>query len=306
MRLGLVAGDAVADLKRAYDMSRQGVSVPWSDMISLLAAGEEGIRATKQAEAWLEKRTAGSVGSEEKDLMFRLDEVKLLPPVPRPPKIICLAGNFRSHVREGRKGDAAPLPKDIHVFTKFASISAIGHGDPIVMPNNVDKLDYELELGIVIGKRGRYIPVERALEHVGGYTVFNDISDRSYMPSADRPIHWFAMKTRDNSAPMGPCLLLAGDAPSAQDMGMKLWVNGELRQDGRTSDMVFTIAEAVSRLSRWVTLEVGDVVASGTPAGNGWSRGIFLQHGDVIEAEIEGIGRLRNEVVFEEPVYRAG
>jgi 2-keto-4-pentenoate hydratase/2-oxohepta-3-ene-1,7-dioic acid hydratase in catechol pathway len=239
-------------------------------------------------------------------VIYGLDEVKLLAPVPRPPKILCLAGNYAAHVREGPRGADAALPVDIHVFTKFPGTSAIGHEDPVVVPTTVEKLDYELELGVVIGRRGKYIPADVALDHVGGYTVFNDVCDRAYMPSPERSIHWFAMKSQDNFAPMGPCLLLAQDVPDPNDLEIKLWVNGELRQDASTSDMVFSVAQVVSRLSDFVTLEVGDVIATGTPAGNGWSRGMFLKDGDVVEAQVAGIGLLRNRIVFEEPVYRAG
>ena len=238
--------------------------------------------------------------------MRRLSTIKLLAPVPRPPKILCLAGNYAAHVREGPRGASASMPVDIHVFTKFPSTGVIGHEEPIVVSSMVTKLDYELELGLVVGKRGRYIPTEKALEHMGGYTVFNDVCDREYMPSASRSIHWFSMKSQDNFAPMGPYLLLAQDVPDPNSLGIKLWVNGELRQDANTSDMVFSVAQVVSRLSDFVTLEVGDVIATGTPAGNGWSRGSFLQDGDVIEAQVEGIGLLRNRVAFEEPTYRAG
>jgi 2-keto-4-pentenoate hydratase/2-oxohepta-3-ene-1,7-dioic acid hydratase in catechol pathway len=312
VRLGIVLDDRVADLNLARaivqpaDVDRASGDA-WPTMIDFLAEGAAGAQIARDLEAsFLERGEEALRGPDKARVFYGLDEIRLLAPVPRPPKILCLAGNYAAHVREGPRGASAQLPVDIHVFTKFPSTGVIGHDEPIVVSSRVTKLDYELELGVIIGKRGRYIPAERALEHVGGYTVFNDVCDREYMPSAERAIHWFAMKSQDNFAPMGPCLLLAQDVPDPNDLDIKLWVNGELRQDANTSDMVFSVAQVVSKLSDFVTLEVGDVIATGTPAGNGWSRGIFLQDGDVVEAQVTGIGLLRNRIAFEEPVYRAG
>jgi 2-keto-4-pentenoate hydratase/2-oxohepta-3-ene-1,7-dioic acid hydratase in catechol pathway len=311
-RLGIALDDCVADLNLARailesaGVDRASVDT-WPTMIDFLAEGATSAQIAQGLEAsLLERGKEGLYGPGGARAIYGLDEIKLLAPVPRPPKILCLAGNYAAHVREGPRGSSASMPVDIHVFTKFPGTSVIGHEEQIRVSSTVEKLDYELELGVIIGKRGRYIPTERALEHVGGYTVFNDVCDREYMPSASRSIHWFAMKSQDNFAPMGPYLLLAQDVPDPNALDIKLWVNGELRQDANTADMVFSVAKVVSRLSDFVTLEVGDVIATGTPAGNGWSRGSFLQNGDVVEAQVEGIGLLRNQVAFEEPIYRAG
>jgi len=307
VRLGIVMDQAVADLNLAYALSGNSASEStWPTMIDFLSGGEANIKAAKKVEKFLAEKRDDIRGSGNERGLFPLDTIKFLATIPKPPKFLCLAGNYMAHLQEGRKGTAAPPPEDIHVFTKFPGTSVIGNEDPIIVPSTIEKLDYELEIGIVIGQRGRYIPVEKAIDHIGGYTVVNDVSDRSYMPSPNKSIHWFAMKAQDNFGPIGPCLLLADDVPHPVDLSMKLWVNGELRQDARTSQMIFNPAQVVSRLSELITLEVGDVIATGTPAGNGWSRSMFLKDRDIIEAEIENIGRLRNKVVFEEPVYRKG
>jgi 2-keto-4-pentenoate hydratase/2-oxohepta-3-ene-1,7-dioic acid hydratase in catechol pathway len=305
VRVGIMLDGAVADLNRACEAaSAGGTACSWRSMIDFLSAGAQAVQAAKAAEAWIASKGTDAKGADGHRVAFPLDAVKIMPVVPRPPKFICLAGNYLEHIREDRPD--AEKPVDIHCFVKFPGTSVIATEDPIVVPTTITKLDYELEFGVVIGMRGRHIPLDRAVEHIGGYTVVNDVSDREYMPSPGKNIHWFAMKAQDNFGPHGPCLLLAGDVPCPPDLEMKLWVNGDLRQHSRTSYMEFHAAQIVHRLSRWITLEVGDIISTGTPAGNAWSRKDFLKDGDLIEAEIEGIGRLRNRVVFEEPTYQRG
>jgi 2,4-diketo-3-deoxy-L-fuconate hydrolase len=201
-----------------------------------------------------------------------LDEVQLLAPIPRPTKIIAIGLNYHDHAEEtGQK-----LPKAPILFSKPPT-AAIGHESNIVIPDGASQVDYEVELGVVIGKGGRNIPIELALEHVGGYTVFND-----------------------TFAPMGPCLTLPDQIHNPQNLKMQLRLNGKMRQESSTANMVFSVAELIADISQVMMFEPGDVIATGTPSGVGFRakpKPIFLQHGDLVEAEIEGIGILRNPVV---------
>lgn len=235
----------------------------------------------------------------------RITNFQLLPPVERPGKFICLAGNYMEHLRE-RDGEAAVRPKDIHAFVKV-NTSVIGPNDDVVAGKSISMLDYELELGVVIGKRGRYIPVEKAAEHIGGYFVANDIGDRAFMPEVPGGrIHWLAMKAQDTFAPYGPCILLREPGMKLSDLKMRIWINGELRQSVDPSQMVFSPEETIARLSQWMTLEPGDLIITGTPAGNAWSRKQFLKEGDVMRAEMDHVGAITNRVTFEDEIYRFG
>ncbi|MFX1476213.1 MAG: fumarylacetoacetate hydrolase family protein [Promethearchaeota archaeon] len=226
----------------------------------------------------------------DKAKILPLDKVRLLAPIQRPPKIICLGLNFADHAEETRQ----PLPKAPILFSKPPT-AVIGPGDAIVLPKN-SQVDYEVELAVIIGKGGRHIPENRALDHVGGYTVFNDISARNYQ---FRDRQWFRGKAFDTFAPMGPCLVLADQIPDPHNLRLQLRLNNITLQDSTTANMIFTIPEIISDISTVLTLETGDVIATGTPSGVGFVRKpqpIFLKPKDIVEAEIEGIGILRNPV----------
>ena len=221
-----------------------------------------------------------------------INEVNLLAPLPRPTKIIAIGLNYKDHVEEtGREMPKAPV-----LFSKPPT-ATIGPEASIVIPNESSKIDYEVELGVVIGVSGRNIPKETALDHVGGYTVFNDISARDFQY---RDGQWFRGKSFDTFAPMGPVLTLPDQIRDPQNLHLELRLNGKKRQDSSTANMVFSVAELIADISKVLTLEPGDVIATGTPAGVGFvakPKPVFLQPGDVVEAEIEGIGILRNPVV---------
>ncbi|MFW9934767.1 MAG: fumarylacetoacetate hydrolase family protein [Candidatus Thorarchaeota archaeon] len=223
-----------------------------------------------------------------------VEEVKLLAPLPRPTKIIAIGLNYKDHIKEtGRKMPEAPV-----LFSKPPT-ATIGPEATIILPNKAKQVDYEVELGVIIGRGGRNIPVETALEHVGGYTVFNDISARDFQYHGGQ---WFRGKSFDTFAPMGPVLTLPDQLPDPQNLQLQLRLNGKTRQKSSTANMVFTVAELISDISKVLTLESGDVIATGTPSGVGFvakPKPVFLQAGDVVEAEIEGIGILRNPVAKE-------
>lgn len=247
-------------------------------------------------------------GSHPREAVVSPDEVELLPPVPCPQKVFALAGNYGEHIREGGR---APQPKEEtypYFFMKPASTALVGSGHDVVRGKIVERLDYEGELAIVIGRAGKHIPASRALEHVAGYACFNDISERALAskapPKAEREqnkfFDWLVGKWFDTSGPFGPWLVTPEEVGDPHALRLQTRVNGETRQDGTTGDMIFTVPEIIEFISRIVTLEPGDIISTGTPAGVGSARGVFLQPGDVVEVEIEKLGVLRNRVVEEE------
>jgi 2-keto-4-pentenoate hydratase/2-oxohepta-3-ene-1,7-dioic acid hydratase in catechol pathway len=221
--------------------------------------------------------------------------VRLLPPVPRPEKILCIGLNYTDHAREtGREPPAEPI-----VFSKFVTALA-AQGDPIVLPRLSKKIDYEAELVAVIGAGGRHIPIDRALDHVAGYTCGNDISARDWQ-SQKPGGQWLLSKTFDGFAPLGPALVTADELPNVGDLKISLRLNGRTMQESRTSQLIFGVAQLVSYISGICTLSPGDLIFTGTPAGVGVARKppVYLQPGDVAEVEIEGIGVLRNPLTAE-------
>jgi 2-keto-4-pentenoate hydratase/2-oxohepta-3-ene-1,7-dioic acid hydratase in catechol pathway len=219
-----------------------------------------------------------------------LDELELGPPVPDPQKIICLGLNYHEHARE----TALPTGSVPTLFAKFPN-ALTGSGSPIVLPAASREVDFEGELALVIGRRGKDIPEERVFEHVGGYMPLNDVSARDLQLLTSQ---WMAGKMPDTFAPCGPALVLADEVPDPEALQLETRVNGATLQSASTGDMIFGIRQTVRYVSQLVTLEVGDIISMGTPAGVGFKREppVFLQPGDMVEVEIEGLGVLRNPV----------
>ena len=235
-----------------------------------------------------------------------LAEVQLRVPMARPSKILLLAGNYAEHIKEGGGVAAERQQTFPYFFTKPPSTTLTHPGAPVripaVSPNHVD---WEIELGVVIGRTCKGVSESEALKYVAGYTICNDISDRKMQINPgrqprekDRFFDWLHGKWHDTFLPMGPCLLSADAVSDPQRFPLKLKVNGRVMQDASTAQMVFPVAALVSILSSFVTLERGDVISTGTPSGVGFARKppAFLKPGDVLEATIEGIGTLRNPV----------
>jgi 2-keto-4-pentenoate hydratase/2-oxohepta-3-ene-1,7-dioic acid hydratase in catechol pathway len=213
----------------------------------------------------------------------------LRPPVPRPSKIIAVGRNYRAHAAE----EAAAVPEAPLLFAKLPS-ALVGDGATITWSASLTgEVDYEAELGVVIGRQARHVPPEEALAHVLGYTCLNDVSARDLQV---RDGQWTRAKGLDTFCPMGPWLVTADVIPDPGDLRVRCRVNGELRQDASTRNLVHGIADLISYCSRSFTLEPGDVIATGTPGGVGAFRDppVFLADGDVVEVEIDGIGVLRN------------
>jgi 2-keto-4-pentenoate hydratase/2-oxohepta-3-ene-1,7-dioic acid hydratase in catechol pathway len=212
-------------------------------------------------------------------------------PIPRPGKIVCVGLNYKDHAEEqGVELPAAPL-----LFAKFTS-SLIGPGEPIVIPADVTKCDYEAELGVVIGTTVRNVSRENALEAVAGYVVANDVSARD-LQFADG--QWTRGKSPDGFCPVGPALVPRDQVADPQDLPIRAILNGETVQESTTGNMVFGVAEIIEYVTRTITLEPGDLIATGTPAGVGAFRKppLFMKPGDEITIEIDGIGSLTNPVV---------
>ncbi len=209
-------------------------------------------------------------------------------PIPRPNRILAIGRNYAEHARE--LGNA--VPEEPVVFLK-ASTTVVGPGAPVRIPDWVGRVDYEAELMVVIGKGGRAIPVESAMEHVAGYTGFNDVTARERAKANQAKGHpWFLPKSLDTFGPMGPIVVTTDEIPDPAAVRVRLEVDGAVRQDGSTADMIHSVPELIAHLSRWLALEPGDVVATGTPAGVG-----PVQPGESMTVEIEHIGRLTNPVI---------
>lgn len=218
----------------------------------------------------------------------------------RPDRIFCAAANYIEHANEMGSVLAGKSESKPYMFIKLRN-TVIGPGEAIRMPPETSQLDWEIELVAVIGRGGRRIPVTQALGHVGGYAIVNDISARDLNVRGDYPFKfdWFQGKCHDTFAPFGPWIVPAHAVPDPQALAMELKVNEQVMQKDSTANMIWTVREQIAYLSTIVTLEPGDVIATGTPTGVGMARGIFLKAGDVVSASIEGIGTLTNSVVAE-------
>jgi 2-keto-4-pentenoate hydratase/2-oxohepta-3-ene-1,7-dioic acid hydratase in catechol pathway len=225
-----------------------------------------------------------------------LDTVRLLPPVPRPPKIICVARNYAEHAAEV----GFELPTIPILFARFP-VTLVAPGDPIVRPTVSEQLDWEGELAVIIGRGGRHITRDDALQHVAGYAIFNDVTVRDFQ---FRVAQYTAGKNFSASGPFGPWLTLTDEVPDPQALEIVTEVNGVEKQRANTADMIFDVATLIEHISEFVELEPGDVIPTGSPAGVGFKRDPpeFLRPGDICRIEISGLGALENPVVAEESV----
>ena len=256
-----------------------------SDMLALIGAGDDGLGAAKVA---LESREART---------HPLESVELLAPLPRPNgNVIAIGRNYRAHAEESARaaGRAVDPPT---VFTKAATSVTGPYADIPVDPSITTQVDWEVELGVVIGRAGANIARERALDHVFGYVVVNDVSAR------DIQFGWggqfFKGKSLDGFCPFGPWIVTCDEVGDPQSLRLLMRVNGETKQDGNTRDMIYPVDTILEWVSKGMTLPAGAVIATGTPDGVGFARTPpeFVRAGDVMEAEVEGIGTLRNRVV---------
>ncbi len=255
-----------------------------STIEEFIGLGEEGMRTVEQL-------MLDPTKTEERKVTIKIGDATFLAPVFSPPKIICLGLNYRDHAEES----GADTPNEPIIFMKPRT-SIIGPDEPIMRPSFVKELDYEAELAIIIGKKGRNIPVSEAKKYIFGYTAFNDVSARE-IQFKDK--QWTRGKSFDTFAPMGPCITTADQIGNPSNLNIRTRVNGELRQNSSTKNMVFNVYEVIHHISRVMTLEPCDIIATGTPAGVAVfmkPEPKFLSPGDLVEVEIENIGTLRNNV----------
>jgi 2-keto-4-pentenoate hydratase/2-oxohepta-3-ene-1,7-dioic acid hydratase in catechol pathway len=291
-RLGIVHEDRVLDLAQTWAAYREssasaaGLECP-ADMGALLRGGEGAWQSVAAVVAWAES-LPGPAGEA---LWRALDGVRLAAPWANPSKIICVGLNYHDHCRE----QGLDAPQRPILFAKFPS-TIIGPEDEITWPGDLSqKVDYEAELAVIIGRQGRDIPVDEAYQYVAGYANLNDVSARDVQFADEQ---WVRGKSFDTFCPLGPYVVTTDEVPDPHGLTIRCWVNGELRQDSNTRELVFKVPQLVAYISRTSTLMPGDIISTGTPGGVGVFRKppVYLQPGDVVEVEIEGLGRLRNRV----------
>ncbi|MBM2809751.1 MAG: 5-oxopent-3-ene-1,2,5-tricarboxylate decarboxylase [Chloroflexi bacterium] len=289
-RLGAVVDTSILDLARLGE-SDGGASLP-SDMLGFIRSGDD---------AWNRARSllAGAVGGRvAANASHESSGVKLLAPIPRPDKnVFCLGVNYREHLEEANRAANRDLQPEVPVYFTKAVTTIVAPGGPILFDESVTtKYDWEAEMGVVIGRGGKGISRERAMEHVFGYTCFNDVTGRDVQRAH---VQWFLGKSLDGTCPFGPWIITADEVPDPHNLHVELRVNGVVKQSANTSMLINDIPACIYYLSRGLTLEAGDLISTGTPSGVGYARTPpeFLKPGDIVEVDIEGIGVLRNPVV---------
>jgi 2-keto-4-pentenoate hydratase/2-oxohepta-3-ene-1,7-dioic acid hydratase in catechol pathway len=267
---GVVKDETILDLS----------SLGYGTMLELIEAGSG---AHAKLETFLKSKPAG--------IPFR--SARLLAPIPKPRKLICVGLNYRDHAEE----TGAEIPNVPTIFNKFAT-AVIAHGDPIVLPKVSKAPDYEAEFAFVIGRGGRHINAAEWRDHIFGYTIVNDVSARDYQRATTQ---WLMGKTFDTFAPIGPWIVTADEIADPHALDISITINGEVLQNSNTRNLIFKIPDLIAHLSSVFTLESGDIISTGTPAGVGFARKPprYLQPGDDVVVRIAGIGELRNPVIAE-------
>jgi len=301
-RFGVVVGDEVwdANLAMAAHQQEKGSPSPYaaaeaavpSSMRQFLQGGPAARRTLEEALTAL-RRPGKLEGPRGERVRYSLNGLHFKAPILDPPKIVAIGLNYADHAKEGGN----PIPEIPVTFAKYAN-AVLGHGEAIPYPRGTQKLDYEVELAVVIGRRGKYISKERALDHVAGYTIFNDVSARD-IQYADKQI--MRGKAGDGFAPMGPYLVTPDEVGDPHNLALETRVNGEVRQSSSTNQFIFDIPHLLAFLSQCFTLEPGDVIATGTPPGVGIHRKppLLLKAGDTVTMTIEKLGTLENPIAAE-------
>jgi acylpyruvate hydrolase len=276
-RLGALLGD-----DRVVDLHAADPSLP-DNMMTFLNEGD-----------WAMERARNVLANAPAEAVLPRDSVTLAAPVPKPGKIICIGLNYRDHAAESNQ----PVPDFPTVFAKYSSC-VIAPGEPIMIPRVTEQVDYEAELGFVIGKCARHVSEADALDYVAGYVPFHDVSARDYQM---RTSQWTLGKTFDTFGPMGPALVTKDEIPDPQALDIELSVNGEVLQKSNTRELVFTVQKLVALLSEVLTLEPGDLISTGTPSGVGAARNPkrWLRPGETVSITIAGLGTLTNPVIAEQ------
>jgi acylpyruvate hydrolase len=272
IRLGVQVGTSILDLHRANPV------LP-DEILAFLSVGDSALNLARE-----------TLASAAPKMFTLLEQVTLLAPIPRPGKILCIGHNYKDHIGLGK----TELPEYPNMFCKTAN-TIIAHQQAILVPHVTSQVDYEAELAVIIGKRGRDIPEAEAMDYIAGYSIFNDVSARDVQKRTNQ---WFLGKSFDTFGPLGPALVTTDEIPDPHCLDLELTVNGVPKQRTNTSNLIFSVPFLVSYLSEIMTLDPGDVIATGTPAKlpEAANPQRFLEPGDVVEITIEKLGTLRNTV----------
>jgi 2-keto-4-pentenoate hydratase/2-oxohepta-3-ene-1,7-dioic acid hydratase in catechol pathway len=297
-RVGLYDEKAVFDLSGFA--AAQGQAPP-QEVVDLLGPDEGAIRRRKD----LQKKVDALSDADRAKWIRKTTEIVLRSPIQRPNKFFLLAGNYAAHIEEGGGKALAQRESFPYVFMKPPTTTINHPGAPFYIPKvSPTHIDWELELGVVIGKDCHGVSAGEAAKYIAGYTVVNDISDRHYRPNPERVkrpkdtfFDWLHGKWHDGSAPIGPCICPAEDIGDPQNLKLQLTVNGNVEQDSNTADMIFPVADVIAFITRGITLERGDIISTGTPSGVGSGKNKFLNPGDRVDATIEKIGTLTTPIV---------
>jgi len=300
-RIGLIAAhDQIIDLAEVNRRYLRGGNAPFlASMQAFIEGGAKALAVARKAEKYVASKNAdgkkklASVGA-----LVKSSQAKLLAPIPSPKKNCVMLGvNYREHVDEGAKARSIEIKyPELPVFFTKPATSVIGHLGKVINHKCTTKLDWEVELAVVMGRKGRDIPKEKAYDYVFGYTVCLDMTARELQRQHGQ---WFKGKSLDTFCPIGPWIVHKSALPDPQQLRLICRVNGAVMQDGNTRDMIFDIPTTIESLSSGLTLEPGDIISTGTPSGVGFARTppVFLKPGDKVEGEVEGIGVLQVEVV---------
>ncbi|MPZ76002.1 MAG: 5-carboxymethyl-2-hydroxymuconate isomerase [Deltaproteobacteria bacterium] len=303
-RIGVMgAQDEIIDLAEINRRYLKGGNAPFlNSMQAFIEAGSKALQVARKAEKYVgaknltDRKKLSGAGA-----LLKLNQAKLMAPIPLPKKNVVMLGiNYREHVEEGAKARSLEIKyPDYPVFFSKPATSVIGHLGKVINHKITDKLDWEVELAVVIGKRGRDIPKEKAYDYVFGYTVCLDMTARELQR---RHGQWFKGKSLDTFCPMGPWIVHKSALKDPQQVRLICRVNGEVMQDGNTRDMIFDIPTTIESLSQGLTLEPGDMISTGTPSGVGFARvpPVFLKPGDKVEGEVEGIGVIEVDITGHE------
>lgn len=283
-RVGVVVQDRVVDVTAivgALDVSCASHALAKGTMCHLLWAGNSGLESVRQF-----------VHEARHEQSHPLAALQLLAPIPRPGKVVAIGRNYAEHANEA----GTDVPRAPRIISKLPSC-IVGPGATTCAPSGVHKLDYEVELAVIMGRLAKSVTRDEALDYVAGYTIINDLSAREFQFDIAPAATTFA-KSMDGFGPLGPWIVTADEIPNPQDLKLRLWVNHDLRQHATTSEMVFGVHELIAYVSQFMTLEPGDVLATGTPSGVGVGRKppVWLQPGDTLRLEIERIGILEHYI----------
>ena len=307
-QVGLYGEETIVPLeagRAAFEAStHEKLELPQSgDLLDFLPPAGKGFAAAKKLAEWVERNDGKLPNSAE----IATKSVQLHVPIPTPKKLFLLAGNYNEHIQEGGGAATERAETFPYVFMKPPTTTLTDPGKPVVIPKiSPNAIDWELELAVVIGKKCKGVSESDALSYVAGYTVINDISNRKFRPNPERKkrekdtfFDWLHGKWHDSFCPMGPCVTSADAISDPQGLEMRLLLNNEVRQNALTRQQIFPVAAVIEFVSAMVTLEPGDIISTGTPAGVGNTTGTYVKPGDVLHASIAGIGTLTSPVVAE-------